>query len=305
MSSEGLACKSFNIGRTALPWGFVFIAPVMVGLMVFTYGPTMGSLWLSFNEWDLLGAMRWVGAGNYQAVLADPLFLKALGNTVLLMVVSGLAEILIGGGIAIVMARYNLQRFIGVYFLPVVTPLIAVSLVWGWLVDPSSGLVNQWLEQWGVLGWLNEGQPIAWLYNPTTALGVLILLNVWKNLGYAMVLLFVGLQRISNDVYEASALDGATTWQQTWRITLPLLMPVAFVVLLMTMINGLQAFDSVYLLTQGGPQQSTQVLMHWMYQQAFQFFQVGSASAIAYVVFALIVSLTAIQWASKKRWGSD
>jgi multiple sugar transport system permease protein len=293
------------MGSLKLPWGLLFIAPVILGLLVFTYGPTMGSFWLSLNEWDLLGTMRWVAAGNYQSVLSDPLFMKALGNTVMLMLVSGIAEIVIGGGIAIVMARYKLQRFIGVYFLPVVTPLIAVSLVWGWLVDPSSGLVNQWLAQWGLLDWLNDGEPVAWLFHPATALGVLILLNVWKNLGYAMVLLFVGLQRISNDVYEASALDGASTWQQTWRITLPLLMPVAFVVLLMTMINGLQAFDSVYLLTQGGPQQSTQVLMHWMYQQAFQFFQVGSASAIAYVVFALIVSLTAIQWASRKRFGTD
>lgn len=287
--------------QTKPSWtGLWFVLPCVLGLIVFTYGPTVGSLLLSMSDWDLLGPLSFVGGANYQRVVSEPMFWTALKNTLLLMGVSATAEILLGGALAIVMARYGLQRFVAVYFLPVVTPLIAVSLVWGWLLDPADGVVNNLLAQWGWLGWLNEGQPVAWLFNPNTALGVLILLNIWKSLGYAMVLLFVGVQRIPADLYDASALDGASGWQQTWRVTVPLMAPVAVVVLLMTCINGMQAFDSVYLLTQGGPNQSTQVLMHWMFQEAFQQFNVGPASAIAYIVFVLIVGLTAMQWWTKR-----
>lgn len=291
------AVRSESCSTRQHQWaGLWFVAPCVLGLLVFTYGPTLVSFVLSLSHWDLLGSWAWAGFDNYQQVVNDPLFLVALKNTLLLMGVSGAVEILLGGALAVVMSRYGLQRFIGVYFLPVVTPLIAVSLVWGWLMDPADGVVNHLLGAWGVLDWLNHGEPVAWLFNTHTALGVLILLNVWKNLGYAMVLLFVGAQRIPSDLYDASALDGAGGWQQTLFITLPLMMPVAVVVLLMTCINGMQAFDSVYLLTQGGPQQSTQVLMHWMFQEAFQFFEVGPASAIAYIVFVLIVGLTTMQW---------
>jgi multiple sugar transport system permease protein len=183
------------------------------------------------------------------------------------------------------------------YFMPFVTPMVSVAIVWGWMVDPQAGLLNGLLR---LLGY--QGAAIPWLYQPETALWVVVALQIWKLLGYTIVIFLSGLQAVPDSVYESAELDGANPWQTFWRITLPLVSPTLFFVLMMTLINAFQVFDSVYLLTQGGPEHSTDLMVYWLFKNAFEFYQVGPASAIAYILCLVILVLTLIQWQLRKKW---
>lgn len=193
------------------------------------------------------------------------------------------------------MAVRGIAVFRTLFFLPVVTPMVSVALVWGWMYDPRYGWLN-----WGIK--LFGGEPIAWLFDPSWAMAAIILLRVWKDLGYNMVILLAGLQGIPTHLYESAALDGAGAWQRFIRITLPMLSPTLFFVVMVTIMNTFQAFDAVYLLTQGGPENSTQVLVYLLFNSAFQYYQIGPASAIAYILFGIILTVTLIQWFMRKRW---
>jgi multiple sugar transport system permease protein len=280
-------------------WAYVFIAPVMLGLLVFTYLPTVASFLLSFCYWNLLGAPQWVGWENYQRLLAEPSFAKVALNTGLFVVVSTIAKIVVGLGLAVLLQAVVRGKtfFRTAYFLPYITPMIGVSLVWGWLYDPQAGLFNSVLQ---ALHLINA--PVAWLYTPQTAMAAVLLLEVWKSVGYTMVLFLAGLQAIPESVYESARIDGASPWQAFWRVTLPMVSPTLFFVSLISIIQSLQAFDSIYLLTQGGPEQSTAVAVYWVYKNAFEFYRVGPASALAYVLFVVILVLTLVQWRLRKRW---
>ncbi|MBX2861780.1 MAG: sugar ABC transporter permease [Vampirovibrio sp.] len=285
-------------------WAVVFLAPCLLGLLIFTYLPIAASFGLSFSYWNLLGTPHWVGLENYQHVLADPLFWKTLLNTGLFVVGVALLEIWLGLVLAVTLNQIWLGKtfFRTAYFLPFVTPLVSVAVVWGWIYEPEYGLLNWGLSFAPILTQWNGGEPIAWLYDPRTALWALVLLSVWKSLGYTLVLFLAGLQAIPNTVYESASLDGAGTWQTFWKVTLPMVTPTLFFVSIITLINGFQAFDAVYLLTQGGPQHSTTVLVYWMFKNAFEFYKIGPASAIAYLLFFIVLLLTLVQWQLRKRW---
>jgi multiple sugar transport system permease protein len=173
--------------------------------------------------------------------------------------------------------------------------MISVCLVWSWLFDTRMGLVN------GLLSALHA-TPWPWLQHPATALAMIILLRVWKNMGYTVILFCAGLQNISQDLYESASLDGAGPWQQFFKITLPLMTPTLFFVLMVTLMSSFQVFDAIYLMTQGGPNHSTDVLVYWIYKNAFEFYKAGSASAMAYILFIIILGLTLIQWWGRKKW---
>jgi multiple sugar transport system permease protein len=179
--------------------------------------------------------------------------------------------------------------------------MVSVTLVWGWIYDPQFGVLN-WLLKGLGSGFGLFQEPIAWLYDPKTAMAAVILLRVWKNVGYNMILFLAGLQAIPQDLYESASLDGATGRQAFWRITLPMITPTLFFVLMITLINAFQVFDAVYLLTQGGPDHATEVMVYWMFKNAFEFYKIGPASAIAYILFVMILLLTLIQWQLRKRW---
>ena len=173
--------------------------------------------------------------------------------------------------------------------------MVAFAFVWQWMLDPTSGVLNQLL--------LSLGKPaIAFLYEPGWAMLALIVLRVWKEMGLSILLFWTALKNVPEELQDASALDGATGYKQFFNVVLPLMTPVVFFVASMAIINGFQAFDSVYLLTQGGPENSTQVLVYWVFKNAFGFYKVGQASAIAYLLFMLIAGLTLIQWQLRKRW---
>lgn len=294
MTTETTALKRF---QQVWLWPLVFILPCLLGLLVLTYLPVLMSLGLSFSYWNLLGAPQFVGLENYQAILSDPIFWKTLQNTLMLVVGSVSLEIALALGVALLlnMAFAGIGIYRTLFFLPVITPMVSVALVWGWIYDPKFGWLNWLITAFG-------GEPISWLYDTQWAMPAIILLRVWKDMGYNMVILLAGLQSIPVHLYESAALDGAGSWQRFIKITLPMLSPTLFFVTTVSIINAFQSFDSVYLLTQGGPENSTQVLVYWLFNNAFQFYKIGPASAIAYILFIIILTITLIQWWMRKRW---
>jgi multiple sugar transport system permease protein len=285
--------------RQEARWAWAFLLPCFLGLLVFTYLPIFASFGLSFTYWNLLGTPAWVGLENYREVLNDPLFWKAFGNTWVFVIASGVVEVVLGLLLAVLLNQLVRGQafFRTAYFLPFITPMVSIALVWGWLYDPQFGVLN-WLLQSARL----IGEPIAWLYDTRTALLSVILLKIWKNVGYNMIIFMAGLQGIPQDVYESAHLDGASSVQTFWRITLPMMTPTLFFVLMITVISAFQIFDPIYLLTQGGPEHSTDVLVYWMFKNAFEYYKVGPASAIAYILFLIILVLTFLQWQLRKRW---
>jgi multiple sugar transport system permease protein len=279
------------------------VAPVVLGLLALTYAPSVVSFGLSFTQWDLLSAVQPVGLGNYTNLLTTPDFWRVLGTTTVFVVSTTGLQLVLGSLLA-----WWLYQLAGqspkaktlagalqtLYFMPYVTPMVAVALVFGWLFEGEQGLANQ-LALW--LGLVQT--PQAWLHQAPTALAGVITLDVWKTLGYTLLLVLAGLQALSPAVLEAAELDGATGWRQLRLIVLPLLAPTLWVVGLLTIIHAMLAFDAIYLLTQGGPNKATTVLVFWLFQQAFLWYSAGKASAIAYLLAVLLVGLTLVQWRIK------
>jgi len=289
--------KEYSASETR--WAWIFLAPCLLGLVIFTYLPVFASLGLSFSYWNLLGTPRFIGLENYATVLNDALFWKSFGTTCWFVALSGILELVISLVLAVWLNRAirGQSFFRTAYFLPFITPMVSVALVWGWLYDPSYGMFNWLLQQAHLIG-----KPIPWLYDPQTALWAVIILRVWKDIGYNIVIFLAGLQAVPPSLYESANLDGAGGWRTFWLVTLPMITPTLFFVGVMTLINGFQAFDSVYLLTQGGPEHSTELLVYWMFKNAFEFYKIGPASAIAYILFIVILLLTLVQWQLRKRW---
>jgi multiple sugar transport system permease protein len=274
-----------------------------VGLAVFTYGPSALSLTLSGFKWDLLNPPRWVGSANYQTLIHDPLFWKIAANTAGFVASVAVLEAVLALAIAVWIQQLGTHRqwLKGVartaVFLPYITPMVAMTLVFGWLYDGDQGLLNQALMALHLIS-----APIAWLQDPHWAMPSVIALEVWKNVGYNVVLLMAGLQALPEPVLEAATLDGASGWPRLVKVVLPMLSPTVLLVSMMTLIHALQAFDAIYLLTQGGPQHATAVVVFWVFQQAFAFYKAGLASALAYVLFVVIMAITAVQWRLRRRW---
>ena len=289
-----------RLAQRELFWAAVFIAPLICGLFIFTYIPVVCSLALSFSSWNLLGDPQWVGLENYTHLLGDPLFFKTMAVTTVFVVVGVTLEIVLALAVALLLNRavQGIAVFRSVFFLPVVSPMVSVALVWGWIFDPQFGWLNALLQ---LIPFAHLPR-IAWLYDEQWALWALIMIRIWKDLGYTMLILLAGLQGIQSHLYESARIDGAGWWRQLWAVTLPMLSPTLFFVITVAMIQAFQTFDVVYLLTEGGPGNSTQLLVYWLFKNAFQFYKVGPASAMAYVLFLIILSLTLVQWTLRKRW---
>ncbi|MBM3266986.1 MAG: sugar ABC transporter permease [Candidatus Sericytochromatia bacterium] len=278
-------------------WAWLFIMPALAVIGVFSLLPTVGSFAISFTSWDLLGTPRWVGMDNYQALLQDPLFYKVVGNTLWFVVLYVVLDMVIALALAVALNQKirGLAIFRTAYFLPVVTSMVAVSIVWEWIYDPGFGILNV------VIGWFGA-EKVHWLSDPRFALPCLVVMSVWKSLGYTMILFLAGLQAIPPEYTEAAAVDGASGVTRFFRITMPLLGPTLLLVGIMATIRAFQTFDSVYLMTQGGPRRATTVVVYWLFQNAFTYFKLGKASALAYMLFAVLLALTLMQWSLRKRW---
>ena len=274
---------------------FWFIFPAFLGTLIFIIIPVFMSFGLGFVEWDLISKPAFVGFKNYTDLIYDPQFYHVLWNTFYYAFVTAFLSILI----PLVLA-YALDSKIkgsalykSAYFIPYVTPMIVIAIVWTWIFDPNYGILN-----WA----LGLGDSIKWLYDEKFAMPALIIVSVWKNIGYNMIIFLAGLQTISPSVYEASELDAATGIKRFLYVTLPLLTPTLFFVSIMTVIGSFQVFDLIYLMTDGGPGNSTMVMVYWVFKQAFEYFNIGKASAIAYILFIIILVLTLIQWITRKKW---
>ncbi|MFF3262446.1 carbohydrate ABC transporter permease [Streptomyces sp. NPDC002932] len=268
----------------------LLLAPSLVLVLAFVVGPMFGSLWVSLHDWNLLKPMTWTGLDNYREVLTDAATWQAFRNT-LLYVVGYLPIVYVGGllialGLNRAMKGRNLLR--GVYFLPVVTSWVVVALVWKWILNPQSGALNTFL------GWFGVDGP-GWWTDPAWAMPSVILASAWKDLGFVMVILLAGLQAIPESVYEAGQVDGVSGWQRFRHLTFPLLAPSTLFVLMISLINGFQVFDQVFVMTGGGPAGATQTVVGSVYDNSFRYGKIGYASALSWVLFVVILVISMIQ----------
>lgn len=267
--------------------------PAVLGTFVFIIIPVIFSFCLSFCDWDLLSPVKFAGLSKYKEILTSPSFLLVLKNTFVFAISTAVISIILPLVLAAVLNNKirGSEFFKTAYFLPFITPMIVIAIVWEWIFDPNIGLLNYILKV-----------HINWLYETHTAMIALIIVSSWKLIGYNMVIFLTGFSGINQNIFEAAKIDGSNPFQMFFRITLPLLSPTIFFVLVITTISSFQVFDLIYLMTQGGPLDSTNVLVFWIYKNAFEFFNIGEASAGAYILFVIIFVLTAIQWKIRKKW---
>ncbi len=274
-----------------------FLLPSAVPLLLFVLGPMVAAAWISLTEWNLLAPAKWVGFENYANLLTDPETGAVFLHTLYYIV--GYLPLVYIGGLAIALALNTALRgrtlLRGVYFLPVITSWIVVALVWRWLLNPSNGVVNT------VLAWFGIDGP-GWWTDPAWAMPSIILASAWKDLGFVMVILLAGLQAIDPELLDAARVDGAGWWRRLFSITLPLLSPATFFVMVISLINGFQVFDQVYAMTGGGPGGATQVVVQQIYDLTFRYGQAGEASALSWLLFAVILAVTVVQIRGQRKW---
>jgi multiple sugar transport system permease protein len=274
-----------------------FLLPGLLMFLAFTLGPAIFSFVVGFTSWNGLTEPVWIGLENYIQLAQDPLFIKSILNTAyytvlfvaLTLVSSTLVSVLLNSR-----ARgIGVARFL--WLLPFVTDMISVSMVWTWLYHFRFGIVNYLLGLVGI-------PPQAWLGSPDLAMVSLVILSVWRWTGYYALILLSGLQSVPAELYEAAKIDGASRWDRFVNVTLPMLSPTLFFVAIMAMMSSFQVFEQMWVMTQGGPNDSTVSVAMYLYVQGFQFLKMGYASAIAWVLFLIIAVLTVINWNARRHW---
>lgn len=274
-------------GRAA----FVFLSPSLVIFTTFILFPVFFSFYLSFQKWNMFSsASTFVGFDNYVRLFSDPEFWSVLKNTLIYTVFTVPLNMVVALFIANILTKKVIgKKFLRtLFFAPVIISPVAAAVIWRWLYDPNYGIINYVIGMFGI-------NSISWLNDPDAAMAALIIMGVWKTFGINMVLFSAGLQAIPEHYYEAAEIDGAGKISKFWKITLPLLTPTTFFILVISMISSLQVFDIVYVLTSGGPLGSTKVLVFYVYEHAFKFFEMGYASAISWILFAILFVFTMIQ----------
>jgi len=279
-----------------------FLGPAMLAILVFFFIPVLSAFVISFTDFDIysLGNFsnaRFIGLRNYTQLFEDPLFWTALRNTLFFVILAGPLSVAVSLFAALLL-NAKLVKFKGIfrltYFMPVVTTLIAVAIVWKFIYHPRFGLLNY------LLGFFHVN-PIDWLGDPFWAMPAIVLMSVWKNFGYNMIIFIAGLNNIPSDLYEAATIEGASWWQQFRSITLPMLVPTTLFISLITMIGYFQLFAEPYIMTQGGPLNKTLSIVQYMYQEGFRWWNMGYSAAIAFVLFFIIFLGSVIQTLIQKK----
>ena len=284
---------------------YSFIAPNFIGFAVFTLGPIVLALLMSFAEWDGSNAMKFVGFDNFVQIFSDDRFTSALKNTIIYSLFTVPVTLVMALALAILLNQKikGTNFFRTVAFFPYVASLVAVAAVWNMLFTPAKGgIVNQLLMN------VFHTQPLKWAASSSTVMLTIIMFSVWKNMGYYMVIYLAGLQGISEDLYEAASLDGANAWQKFRHITVPQLKPTTFFVTIMLTINCFKVYDIVYMLAGGSNgvvNKSAIVLVYYIYEEAFRNWKLGRASASALVLFAIVLVVTLIQFRGEKNYAND
>lgn len=271
----------------------LFLLPSLLGCLIFIFAPSIFSFLLGFFKWNLINKPSFVFLDNYIDLIFSRDFWFIFSNTI----IYALSVTIFATIIPLVLATILNNKIMGseffktAYFIPFITPMIVIAMVWQWIFDPNIGFVNMLFKT-----------NLKWLYDVHLAMPVLIFVSVWKLVGYNMIIFLSGFSAINTQIFDAAKIDGAGSIKTFFKITLPILSPTIFFVLVVTTISSFQVFDLIYLMTQGGPENSTNILVYWLYKNAFEFFNIGKASAIAYILFIFILILTIIQWNLRKKW---
>jgi multiple sugar transport system permease protein len=282
---------------------YLMNAPGLILFVTFTLYAIIVSLWISFHDWDLIEPDRpFIGLDNYREVLGDGAFWAAIWHTVYFTVGSVLPAMAIGLGLALLLNTQMraLGLFRAMYYLPAITPLVIAAIIWKWVYNADYGLANYYLLRLGVID-----DPVNWLGSRGLAMPAVMVMGIWISVGFNMIVYLAGLQAIPNELYEAADVDGASAWQRFRRITFPLVAPTTFFLLIVQTIWGMQAFDQIFVMTNGGPPGpggATTTVVYYLWQQGFRFFRMGYASAMAYTLFALlfVVSFVQFRWYLKQ-----
>jgi putative chitobiose transport system permease protein len=296
-----LISGSLSQGRRFVPYMFLLPALLMLGLTVFY--PALQAFLLSFTryEYDITQPPQWVGLQNFRRLLVDPIFWQTLKNTVIYLLGAVPVLVIAPLGLAILVNQQllGIRWFRAAYYVPVVISMVVAGIAWRWLYA-ETGLLNQFLK---ALQLSEAGIP--WLTSPQLALFSVMIVTIWKGLGYYMVIYLAGLQAIPSDLYEAAAIDGSTGWRQHWDITVPLMRPYLFLVAVISAISATKVFEEIYIMTQGGPRSSSKTLVYYVYQRAFQDLEISYACTIGLVMFLLILALSMLRLTLNRQSNAD
>lgn len=275
-----------------------FVVPALIPLTVFWIYPILRSMLLSLTDWDYMSpSYSFVGLSNYVALFKDTRFYSALWNTFVFGIGTVIPTII--GGMILALLLQKAFRGDGIFkfilFSPWITPTVAISIVWTWIYEPDVGIANHVLKFFHL-------PALQWINSSSTAMLAVIIVTVWKSLGYAMIFYITALEKVPKELYEANALDGANSWQRFRDVTLPCISPTTFFLMIITMVNSLQAYDQIQILTQGGPSGSTRTLLYMYYQLGFEEFNMGQATAVAIVLILITILLSVVQFTGSKKW---
>jgi len=275
-----------------------FLLPNLIGFLIFTLLPVVAALLISLTDWNLLQPPKWVGLKNFVTLAQDPLFRKVLGNTAIYVLGTVPVQMILALLVAMALNQGlpGTLFFRAAFFMPVVTSAVAIALVWRWIYNADFGVLNSFLYMLGV------SDPPNWLTSTRWALPSVMIMSVWQQIGFSMVLFLAGLQGVPEHLYEAARIDGAGPFQRFLFITVPMLTPTTFFVFVINIINSFQVFDQAFIMTGGGPANATNTIVYNIYQNAFQFFKMGYAAAMAWVLFAIIFIVTVVQFRFQSRW---
>ena len=277
--------------------GYLFLMPNFVGFVVFMLFPIIFAFYIMLTDWSLAKEPAFVGLENFETMVNDRLFWKSLGNSFYYTFVAVPTGIFIAFWLALALNRKmrGIIFFRTVYFLPQITLTVAAATIWRWIYQPEIGMINHMLDIFGIDG-------PKWIHDTKWAMPSVIIMSNWQGIGFAMLILLAGLQGIPEEYYEAASIDGASGWQRMRFVTLPMLTPALFFVVVTSLIGAFQSFDQFYVLTQGGPAHATTPLTLYIFQNAFSFFKMGYGAALAAVLFVIILVITVIQWQLAQRW---
>ncbi len=286
-----------NKGKSSLE-AAVFILPALLPLLLFWIYPVLKTVYISFTNWDYMTpTYDYVLFDNYISLFKDPRFYDAVVNTLVFTLGTVVPTIGIGLGLSLLMQKAfkgaGFLKFI--IFSPWITPTVAISIVWAWIFESDNGFANMILE------FLNM-EPLNWIKSSDTAMIAVIIVTVWKSIGYAMIFYLSALEKVPKELYEATDIDGANSFEKFKAVTLPCISPTTFFLLIITMVNSLQAYDQIQVLTQGGPAGSTRTLLYMYYQLGFEEFDMGQASAIAVILILITIIISLIQFVASKKW---
>ncbi|TDW24546.1 carbohydrate ABC transporter permease [Kribbella kalugense] len=282
--------------RAERRWGWLLAAPAILGFLIFTIGPMIASLFFSLTDWQIGAPARFIGLGNYHQLAHDPLFWKSLNVTTYYTLGVVPLTLLVGFVVAMLVNQGVRGRGLWrtIYYLPTLVPAVASSVLWIWIFNPDFGLLNSMLRQAGL-------PTSSWIYGEQSAVPSLILMSTW-GFGNAMVIFLAGLQGVPRQLYEAVAIDGGGTWARFRHVTLPFMTPTIFYNLVTGTIGTFQVFNQAYIMTQGGPNNATEFYIYYLYTKAFTDSEIGYASALAWVLFVIVLVITVLLFRNARRW---